>query len=145
MRSTTITKPAEITKKWYLVDAQGKTLGRLSSEVARVLRGKHKPVFQPHMDCGDYVIVINAEKIAVTGNKIDQKTYFRHSGWVGGDKLTTLKTMLAKKPEEVLSHAIKGMLPKNTLGRQIGKKLFVYSGDTHKHQAQQPEILEIKY
>lgn len=140
---TSITKPAEVVKNWYVVDAEGKTLGRLASEVARVLRGKHKPTFQPNIDCGDYVIVVNAKKVALTGNKIDQKTYFRHSGWVGGDKVTPIRVMLQKKPEEVVTHAIKGMLPKGTLGRQVAKKLFVYAEAEHKHQAQQPQELKL--
>ena len=144
MRTTTITKPAETTKAWYVVDAENKTLGRLASEVAKILRGKHKPIFQPHMDCGDYVIIVNAGKIKLTGNKINQKTYFRHSGWVGGDKVTSIKMMLQKKPTEVVRHAVLGMLPKNTLGRAVGKKLFVYNEPTHPHEAQKPQVLEIK-
>lgn len=144
MSKTHVTKPADVVRKWYVVDASGKTLGRLSTEIARILRGKHKPTFQPHMDCGDYVIVVNAKNIVLTGNKINQKTYFRHSGWVGGDKLTPIKELMAKKPEEVIYRAVKGMLPKNTLGRQTFKKLHVYAGAEHGQQAQKPEILEIK-
>lgn len=143
MRSTTITKPADVKRTWWVVDAEGKTLGRLASEIAKILRGKHKPTFQPHVDTGDYVIVINAEKVHTTGNKLEQKLYFSHSGWVGGDKLVSLKTMMARKPTNVLSHAVRGMLPKNTLGRRIFRKLHVYAGPEHKHQAQQPQPLEL--
>ena len=145
MRSTYIVKAAEIERKWYVVDAQDKTLGRLSSEVARILRGKHKPTYTPYMDLGDYVIIVNADKIHVTGKKLEQKVYKRHSGYLGGLKETPLKTMLEKKPTEVLRHSIKGMLPKNNLGRQMFKKLKVYAGPEHNHAAQQPETLEIKY
>jgi len=142
MRSTTITKPADVTKKWYVVDAEGQTLGRLASEIAKVLRGKHKPTYQPHVDTGDYVIVINAEKIAVTGDKLAQKQYFRHTGWVAGDRNVPMKVMMAKKPTFAVEHAVKGMLPKGVLGRQMYKKLHVYAGPDHVHQAQQPEVLE---
>lgn len=134
--------PSTITRDWYVVDAEGKTLGRLASEIAKVLRGKNKPIFTPHMDCGDYVIVVNAEKIKVTGKKLDQKIYYHHSGYVGGMKETTLKEKLAKKPEQVIELAVKGMLPKGPLGRQMYKKLFVYAGPDHKHAAQQPKALE---
>ncbi len=137
--------PANITRDWYVVDAEGQTLGRLASQVASVLRGKNKPTYTPHMDCGDYVIIVNAEKIKVTGKKMDQKIYYHHSEYIGGMKETTLKEKLAKKPEQVLELAIKGMLPKGPLGRQMYKKLFVYAGPEHKHQAQQPKVLEIKY
>ena len=133
--------PATIERKWYVVDATGYTLGRLASEVAKVLRGKNKAIFTPHIDTGDYVIVINAEKIAVTGKKLDQKIYYHHSDYVGGMKETTLKEKLAKKPEEVIELAVKGMLPKGPLGRQMYKKLFVYAGPEHKHAAQKPEVL----
>ena len=145
MRSTTITKPAEVQRKWYVVDAEGKTLGRLASEVAKILRGKHKPIFQPNVDAGDYVIIVNAEKVVFTGNKLEQKQYFRHTGWVGGDRLVGLKTMMAKKPTFAVSNAIRGMLPKNVLGRQMYSKLHVYAGPEHRHEAQKPEALEIKY
>ena len=134
--------PSTITRDWYVVDAEGKTLGRLASEIAKVLRGKNKPIFTPHMDCGDYVIVVNAEKIKVTGKKMDQKIYYHHSEYIGGMKETTLKDKLAKKPEQVLELAVKGMLPKGPLGRQMYKKLFVYAGPEHKHAAQQPKQLE---
>ena len=133
--------PATIDRKWYVVDATDKTLGRLASEIAKVLRGKNKAIFTPHIDTGDYVIVINAEKIAVTGKKLDQKIYYHHSDYVGGMKETTLKEKLAKKPEEVIELAVKGMLPKGPLGRQMYKKLFVYAGPEHKHAAQKPEVL----
>ena len=133
--------PATVERKWYVVDAEGCTLGRLSSEVAKVLRGKNKPIFTPHIDTGDYVIVVNADKIAVTGKKLDQKIYYHHSEYVGGMKETTLKEMLAKKPERVVELAVKGMLPKGPLGRQMYKKLFVYAGPEHKHAAQKPEEL----
>ena len=136
--------PSTIERKWYVVDATGYTLGRLSSEIAKVLRGKNKPIFTPHMDCGDYVIVVNADKVKVTGKKLDQKIYYNHSDYVGGMKETTLKEMLAKKPEYVIDHAVKGMLPKGPLGRQMFTKLHVYAGAEHGHEAQKPEVLEIK-
>ena len=134
---------SSIERKWYVVDAQGQTLGRLASEVAKVLRGKNKPTYTPSMDTGDNVIIVNAEKIKVTGKKLDQKIYYRHSDYVGGMKETTLKEMLAKKPENVLYLAVKGMLPKGPLGRQMIKKLHVYAGPEHNHAAQKPEVLEI--
>ena len=137
--------PAKVERKWYVVDATGYTLGRLASEVAKVLRGKNKPIFTPHMDCGDYVIVVNASKIKVTGRKLDQKIYYNHSDYVGGMKETTLREMMAKKPERVIELAVKGMLPKGPLGRSMITKLHVYAGADHKHQAQKPEVLEIKY
>jgi len=138
---TFMASPATIDRKWYVVDAAGMTLGRLASEVASVLRGKNKPIFTPHMDTGDYVIVINAEKVAVTGRKLDQKIYYKHSDYVGGMRETTLREKLAKKPEEVIELAVKGMLPKGPLGREMYKKLFVYAGPEHKHAAQKPETL----
>ena len=133
--------PATIERKWYVVDATGYTLGRLTSEVAKILRGKNKPIFTPHMDCGDYVIVVNAEKIQVTGKKLDQKIYYNHSDYVGGMRETTLREMMAKKPEKVIELAVKGMLPKGPLGRSMIKKLFVYAGAEHPHAAQKPEEL----
>ena len=139
--NTFVPGAAAIERKWFVVDAEGKTLGRLATEVARILRGKHKPIFTPYLDTGDYVIVVNAEKVKVTGKKLDQKIYYHHSGYVGGMKETTLKEMLAKKPERVMEHAVKGMLPKGPLGRQMYKKLFVYVGPEHKHAAQKPEGL----
>lgn len=138
---TFMASPATIDRKWYVVDAEGKTLGRLASEVAKVLRGKNKPIFTPHIDCGDYVIVINAEKIKVTGKKLDQKIYYHHSDYVGGMKEATLREKIANKPEEVIELAVKGMLPKGPLGREMYKKLFVYAGSEHKHAAQKPEVL----
>ena len=142
---TFMASPATIDRKWYVVDAEGKTLGRLASEIATILRGKNKPTYTPHIDTGDNVIVINAEKIKVTGKKLDQKVYYRHSGYVGGIKETTLKEMLNKHPERVIEFAVKGMLPKGPLGRQMIKKLHVYAGAEHNHAAQQPKALEIKY
>ncbi len=136
---------ATIERKWYVVDAADQTLGRLASQVASVLRGKNKPTYTPSMDTGDYVIVVNADKIKVTGKKLDQKIYYRHSDYVGGMKETTLKELLAKKPEDVINFAVKGMLPKGPLGRQMIKKLHVYAGPEHDHAAQKPEVLEIKY
>ena len=133
--------PAKVERKWYVVDATGYTLGRLASEVAKVLRGKNKPVFTPHVDTGDYVIVVNADKIKVTGKKLDQKIYYHHSDYVGGMKETTLREMLAKKPEKVVELAVKGMLPKGPLGREMFTKLHVYAGAEHPHAAQQPEPL----
>jgi len=138
---TFMANPTTIERKWYVVDAEGKTLGRLASEVAKVLRGKNKAIFTPHADMGDYVIVVNAEKIAVTGKKLNQKMYYSHSDYVGGLKETSLKDMLAKHPERVIEHAVKGMLPKGPLGSDMYKKLFVYAGPDHKHAAQKPEEL----
>ena len=136
--------PDTVERKWYVVDADGATLGRLASEVAAVLRGKNKPIFTPHVDCGDYVNVINADKIAVSGKKMEQKVYYSHSLYVGGMKETTLREMMAKKPEKVIEKAVKGMLPKGPLGEQMYKKLHVYAGENHNHQAQKPEVLTIK-
>ena len=132
--------PAKVERKWYVVDATGYTLGRLASEVAKVLRGKNKPIFTPHIDTGDYVIIVNAEKIKVTGKKLDQKIYYHHSDYVGGMKETTLREMLAKKPEKVVELAVKGMLPKGPLGREMFTKLHVYAGAEHPHTAQKPEV-----
>lgn len=136
--------PATIERKWYVVDATNQTLGRLTSEIAKILRGKNKPIYTPHIDTGDYVIVVNADKIKVTGKKLNQKIYYHHSDYVGGMKETTLKEMLAKKPENVITLAVKGMLPKGPLGRSMLKKLHVYAGPEHDHAAQKPEVLEIK-
>ncbi len=138
---TFMASPATIDRKWYVVDATDMTLGRLASEVAKVLRGKNKAIFTPHIDTGDYVIVVNAEKIKVTGKKLDQKVYYNHSDYVGGMKETTLREKLAKKPEQVVELAVKGMLPKGPLGRQMYTKLYVYAGPDHKHAAQKPEVL----
>ena len=137
--------PSTIERKWYVVDATGHTLGRLASEIASILRGKNKPTYIPHIDTGDYVIVVNADKIQVTGKKLDQKVYYNHSDYVGGMKETTLREKMAKKPEDVIYLAVKGMLPKGPLGREMITKLHVYAGADHKHQAQKPEVLEIKY
>ena len=145
MRTTYIAKIADVERKWYVVDAADKTLGRLASEIASVLRGKNKPMYAPNIDTGDYVIVINAEKVAVTGKKLDQKVYTHHTGYVGGLKSVTLKRQLETKPEEVIKHAVKGMLPKNALGRKMFKKLHVYAGPEHAHAAQKPELLELKF
>ncbi len=145
MRTTYIAKTAEIERKWFVVDATDLTLGRLASEVAAVLKGKHKPIYTPFLDTGDNVIIVNADKIKVTGKKLDQKLYRKHSEYVGGFKETTLREMMDKKPEEVVKLAIKGMLPKNTLGKDMLKKLFVYAGSKHKHQAQNPKTLELKF
>ena len=134
--------PSTIEREWYVVDATGHTLGRLASEVASVLRGKNKPIFTPHMDCGDYVIIVNADKIKVSGKKLDQKIYYHHSDYIGGMKETTLREMMNKHPERVIEYAVKGMLPKGPLGRQMYTKLFVYAGPDHKHAAQKPETLE---
>lgn len=138
---TFMASPATIDRKWYVVDATDMTLGRLASEVAKVLRGKNKPIFTPHIDCGDNVIVVNAEKIKVTGKKMDQKVYYHHSDYVGGLKEATLREKLEKKPEQVIELAVKGMLPKGPLGRQMFTKLHVYAGPEHKHEAQKPEVL----
>ena len=141
---TYMANPDKIERKWYVVDAEGQTLGRLSAEIAKVLRGKNKPVFTPHIDTGDYVVVVNAAKVKVTGKKLDQKVYYHHSDYVGGMKETTLREMMAKKPEAVIEMAVKGMLPKGPLGRTMIKKLHVYAGPEHEQQAQKPEVLEIK-
>lgn len=142
--NTFMANPDKIDRKWYVVDAKGATLGRLASEVASVLRGKNKPEFTPHADCGDYVIVINAAEVKVTGKKLDQKIYYNHSEYVGGMRETTLRELLAKKPERVVELAIKGMLPKGPLGRDMYRKLHVYAGENHGHQAQKPVVMEIK-
>ncbi len=132
-----------VERKWYVVDAKGKTLGRLSSEIAKILRGKHKPTYTPHVDTGDFVIVINAEQVAITGNKAEQKLYRSHSKYPGGLKEITFDQLMDKKPTEAIMQAVKGMLPKNSLGRQMLKKLKVYAGSAHNHEAQQPELLEL--
>ncbi|MBS3785076.1 MAG: 50S ribosomal protein L13 [Anaerolineae bacterium] len=142
MKKTYVTKPEDIERNWYVVDASGQTLGRLASEVAQIIRGKHKPIYSPSTDVGDYVIVVNAEKIHVTGRKEDQKMYRRHSGYPGGMKEMTLGRMLEEHPTRVIEHAVKGMLPKTKLGRKMIKKLKVYAGSEHPHQAQRPEPLE---
>ena len=141
---TFMAKAEEVKRKWYVVDADGKPLGRLASEVAKILRGKNKPTFTPHVDTGDHVIVLNAEKVLLTGNKLDQKVYRHHSGWPGGMKEVLYRQLMATRPEKAVELAIKGMLPKNSLGRAMYRKLKVYKGTEHEHQAQQPEVLEIK-
>ncbi|MBQ6733991.1 MAG: 50S ribosomal protein L13 [Lachnospiraceae bacterium] len=132
-----------IERKWYVVDAEGKTLGRLATQVATVLRGKHKPIYTPYLDTGDYVIVINADKIVVTGKKLEEKIYWHHTGWIGGQKKVTLKRLLQTHPERVVEHAVKGMLPKGPLGREMYRKLHVYAAPEHPHAAQKPEVMEI--
>lgn len=141
--TTVSTKPAEVRRGWYLVDAQDKTLGRLASEVARRLRGKHKVQYTPHVDTGDYLVVVNAEKVRVTGNKLQDKMYHHHTGYIGNLKSISLGKLLDKAPERVIVHAVKGMLPRNRLGRAMLKKLHVYAGPEHRHQAQQPQPLEL--
>lgn len=140
---TFVTKPAEVERSWFVVDAEGQTLGRLATRIATILRGKHKPIYSPAVDCGDYVVVINAEKIVVTGRRMDQKKYYRYSGYPGGITETTLRDQLNKHPNRVIGSAVKGMLPKNALGRKMFKKLKVYAGGEHPHQAQLPQMLEI--
>ncbi|MDD5900730.1 MAG: 50S ribosomal protein L13 [Lachnospiraceae bacterium] len=142
---TFMASPATIERKWYVIDAQGQTLGRLSSEIAKILRGKNKPTYTPFLDTGDNVIVVNAEKVKVTGKKLDQKIYFNHSDYPGGMRETTLKEMLEKKPTDVITLAVKGMLPKGPLGRTMIEKLHVYAGAEHPHAAQKPEALELKF
>ena len=140
---TFMPKAADITRKWYVVDAEGLALGRVASQVANILRGKNKPIYTPNVDTGDYVIVINAEKVILTGKKLDQKIYYKHSGYVGGLKETKYRKLLAEKPEEALRHAVVGMLPKGPLGRQMAKKLKIYAGAEHEHAAQKPEVLSL--
>ncbi len=140
---TYVTKPAEIERAWYVVDAEGQTLGRLASSIATILKGKHKPIYSPAVDCGDFVIVLNADKVAVTGRRLEQKKYYRHSLYIGGLKEITLRDQLQKHPERVIESAVRGMLPKNALGRKMFKKLKVYAGAEHPHQAQLPQPLEL--
>jgi large subunit ribosomal protein L13 len=137
------TKPSEIEREWYVVDAEGQTLGRLASEIAKILKGKHKPIYAPHLDTGDFVVVINAEKVHVTGRKLDQKMYYRYSGYPGGLTAVTLRDQLKRHPTRVIRSAVKGMLPHNRLGRAMIRKLKVYAGDAHPHEAQQPRPLEM--
>ena len=144
MNKTHVTKPAEVERQWFVVDAEGQTLGRLASEIAKIIKGKHKPIYSPSVDCGDYVIVINAEKIKVTGRRLDQKKYYRHSGYTGGLTEISLRDQLDKHPTRVLDSAVRGMLPKNSLGRKMAKKLKLYAGSEHPHQAQQPVPLELR-
>jgi len=140
---TYVTKPAEVERNWYVIDAEGQTLGRLASKIATILRGKHKPIYNPSVDCGDFVIVVNAEKIHVTGQRMDQKVYYRHSGYPGGLSEITLRRQLERHPTRAIELAVRGMLPKNKLGRKMIKKLKVYAGEEHPHQAQQPVSMEI--
>ncbi len=140
---TYVTKPAEVERKWYVVDAQGQTLGRLATQIATILRGKHKPTYSPSVDCGDFVVVLNAEKIHVTGRRLDQKIYYRHSGYMGGLTEITLRQQLEDHPDRVITSAVRGMLPKNKIGRKMLKMLKVYAGPDHPHQAQQPEQLQL--
>lgn len=142
MKTTYMANPSKVERKWYVVDAEGKTLGRLAAEVAKVLRGKHKPTFTPHVDTGDHVIVVNAEKVRLTGKKLAQKTYFRHSGYPGGSTFVTAGSMLEKHPTRLVEFAVRGMLPKNKLGEAQYRKLNVYVGPEHPHAAQKPEVLE---
>ena len=141
---TFMPKAADITRKWYVVDAEGQVYGRLASQVANILRGKNKPIYTPNVDTGDYVIIINADKVIMTGKKLDQKVYYHHSGYVGGLKETPYRRLLNEKPEFAIQHAIIGMLPKGPLGRKMAKKMKVYAGSEHEHAAQQPEVLVIK-
>jgi large subunit ribosomal protein L13 len=143
MSTTVSAKPAEVRRAWYLVDADGRTLGRLASEIARRLRGKHKPQYTPHVDTGDYIVVVNAEKVRVTGNKMQDKMYHRHTGYVGNLKSTNLAKLLEKRPTDAIELAVKGMLPRGPLGRAMFKKLHVYAGPEHRHQAQQPQALTL--
>ena len=143
MSTTVSAKPAEVRREWLLVDAEGKTLGRLASEIARRLKGKHKPIFTPHVDTGDYIVVVNAEKVAVTGNKLKDKMYYRHTGYVGNLKSISLEKQLQKAPERVIETAVRGMLPRNPLGRAMMKKLRIFAGPEHTHQAQQPKPVEL--
>lgn len=140
---TYMATPSTINRKWYIIDAEGKILGRLASEIAKILRGKNKPTYTPHMDTGDHVIVVNADKVVLTGKKLLQKTYFRHSGYPGGTTFTKAGDMLQKRPERMVELAVRGMLPKNSLGRKMATKLKVYSGSEHPHAAQQPEVMEL--
>ncbi len=141
---TFMAKKSDVIRNWYVIDAEGKNLGRVASKAATILRGKHKAIYTPHVDCGDYVIIINAEKVNLTGNKLDQKMYYNHSGYPGGLRERNAKEMIENYPEEMMERAIKGMLPKGRLGRAMGKKLFVYRGSDHKHEAQKPIAMELK-
>ena len=144
MKDSYMQKKEDIVRNWYVIDAEGMNLGRLATKAAHILRGKHKPTFTPHVDCGDYVVIVNASKVNLTGNKLDDKMYYNHSGYPGGLRERNAKTMVSKYPVEMVERAVKGMLPKNRLGRQIFKQLFVYAGTEHKHEAQKPERLEVK-
>ena len=144
MKNTYMQKKEEVSRKWYVIDATDVVLGRLASKTAHILRGKHKPTYTPHIDCGDYVIIVNASKVALTGDKLDKKIYYNHSGYTGGLRERTARVMKEKYPAEMVERAVKGMLPHNRLGRAMAKKLFVYQGETHPHMAQKPEVLEVK-
>lgn len=144
LRTTFMAKTKDVERKWYVVDAEGKTLGRLASEIANVLSGKNKPIFTPHVDTGDYVVVVNAEKVVLTGKKFKKKTYFHHTGYLGGAKFASAEEWMNKYPERLIKHAVRGMLPKNKLGEDMYRKLHVYKGSEHPHKAQKPEVLEIK-
>ena len=144
MRTTYMARPQDVKRKWYVIDAEGQTIGRLASEVAAILRGKHKPIYTPHVDTGDHVIIINADKVRFTGKKLTNKKYYNHSGYPGGLRVRTALEMREKYPRELLERTIKGMLPHNRLGRKMGKKLHVYAGSTHPHQAQKPEVYQLK-
>jgi large subunit ribosomal protein L13 len=143
MYKTFVTKPGDIEREWWIVDAKGRNLGRLATQIATILRGKHKPIYAPNMDTGDFVIVINCDEIEVTGNRLDDKTYYRHSGYNGGLKAVTMRDQLERHPDRVIQAAVRGMLPKNALGRAMLKKLKIYKGDTHPHAAQKPKVLEL--
>jgi len=144
MNKTHVTKPTEVERQWFVVDAEGQTLGRLASEIAKIIKGKHKPIYSPSVDCGDYVVVINAEKIKVTGRRLDQKIYYRHSGYMGGLTEITLRQQLKQHPTRPLESAVRGMLPKNVLGRHMAQKLKLYAGPEHPHKAQQPTPLDLR-
>ena len=144
MKNTYMQKKEEVVRNWYVIDAEGISLGRLAAKVANMLQGKHKPTYTPHVDCGDNIIVVNAEKVNLTGNKLNDKMYYNHSGYTGGLRERTAKEMVEKYPVEMVERAVKGMLPKTRLGRQMYKKLFVYAGNEHPHAAQQPEVMEVK-
>ena len=144
MKNSYMQKKEEVVRNWYVIDAEGISLGRLAAKVSNVLQGKHKPTYTPHVDCGDNVIVVNAEKVNLTGNKLNDKIYYNHSGYTGGLRERTAKEMVEKYPVEMIERAVKGMLPKTRLGRQMYKKLFVYAGPEHKHAAQKPEVMEVK-
>ena len=144
MKDTYMQKKEDLVRNWYVIDAEGQNLGRVATKVAHVLRGKHKPTYTPHIDCGDFVIVVNASKVNLTGNKLDKKIYYNHSGYTGGLRERTARVMKEQYPVEMMERAVKGMLPHNRLGREMAKKLFVYAGNEHKQMAQKPEVLEVK-
>jgi large subunit ribosomal protein L13 len=143
-KQTISVREADVEKKWWVVDADGQTVGRIASQIARILRGKHKPLFTPHVDCGDFVVVINAEKVTMAPKRAEQKEYSRYTGYPGGRRVQTFQQMMETRPERILEHAVLGMLPKNRLGRRIGKKLHIYAGDQHPHSAQKPQPIEFK-